>query len=68
MVPILTGSVSLDVSHLDQPVCRLLNVVIAVGQDVQQKILLNRREDTFQVPAQRTDYRQLARLQALTVN
>ena len=47
----LTWRVPLDVSHLDEPVRRLLDIVVAVGEDVQQEVLLHPREDALQIPA-----------------
>ena len=47
---VLTWCVALDVSHLDEPVGGLLHVVVAVGEDVQQEVLLYRREYALEVP------------------
>ncbi len=46
----LTWRVAFNVAHLDQPVGGLLDVVVAVGEDVQEQVLLHRRKDTLQVP------------------
>ena len=46
-----TWCISLHVSHLDEAVGCLLNVVVAVTEDVQEKILLDSWEDALQIPA-----------------
>ena len=49
----LTWSISLHISHLDEAVGGLLDVVVAVAEDVQEKVLLDGWKDALQVPGRR---------------
>ena len=47
-----TRRVPLHVSHLDEAVGGLLNVVVAVAEDVEEKVLFDRWEDALQIPVE----------------
>ena len=49
----LTRSVSLDVTHLDESVRGLLDIVVAVREHVQEQVLLDGREDALQIPGKK---------------
>jgi len=46
----LTWRVSLDITHLYESVCGLLDIVVAVRQHVQEQVLLDGRENALQIP------------------
>jgi hypothetical protein len=47
---VVTWRVSLDVAHLDEAIGRLLDIVVGVGENVQEKVLFHSRKHTLQIP------------------